>query len=160
MTILRPIEKCQVNLSLFSEDGELDYPGSFITSSGITYLHGRYQPITLSSSYDPVLFEPLIRYCIKISERKIKWGQKKFTIAHDLKNIGGGAWERPGIPSFVISKCTLVGFNVVESDRCDGEISIFSLTFKPGKVTPRDECEPYREPRHLVNNVIPLHKNR
>jgi hypothetical protein len=164
MTILKPVSKAQFSTSLKSTDGKLDYPHCFTGFSGVTYLKGKLEPVTLYSCYDPALFEALILYCLKESGKRFRFGQKKFTITHDLKGINREGfwlpWERPGVPTIVLSGCTLTGFNIVESDRSSGDLSTFSVTFDPGMITISDQKdEPYREPSHLSDSkVVSLHR--
>lgn len=161
---MKPVSKAQFSTSLKSIDGKLDFPHCFTGFSGVTYLKGKLRPVTLYSFYDPALFEPLVLYCLRKSRRKFRFGQKKFTITHDLKRVGKegfwSPWERPGVPTFVLSDCTLTGFNIVESDRNSGDLSTFSVTFNPGKITISDQKdEPYHEPNHLSDKkVVSLHR--
>lgn len=136
MAILRPAMEKQFEVSLESEDGELSFPDSFLTSNGFQlyddifgYTLGQAVPIELTSCFDPEYFRPLIDYILDLRNGKVK--EKLFILTVELKTVGGlrETWQ-----TYKVTGCKLKSFKFLKVDRESVKVADLSLTLEPGTI--------------------------
>lgn len=135
MGIIRPITESQVEISLYKDDGEMDYRSAFITSSSFAAeLKDQkvvYEPITIGSPFDPVYYKDLVNYCITYLGTQ-KGSEDSFTLEASLRGCGAGSmvWGY-----YRATGCKLIGYSLPKFDRESGKVTQFSVTFQPSGVS-------------------------
>lgn len=130
----------QFEVSLESEDGELSFPGSFLTSNGFLLYDdvltnflsenlGATHDVELTSCFDPVHFEPLINYVLDLRNGKVK--PKLFTLTIELKCAWGlgEAWQ-----TYKATGCQLKSFKFLKVDRESVKVADLSLSLELGTI--------------------------
>jgi hypothetical protein len=122
MAILSALWKSQFEVSLESTDGELNYPSSFITTTGfdigIKENYSVFNPIEIATCYDHEYFEDLIGYVLDLSSSRVldsPFKEKRFDLKVLTKNCTG---SRNFGFSYCAHDCYLTGARFLDVDRC------------------------------------------
>jgi hypothetical protein len=135
MAIIRPITESQVEISLYRDDGQMNYPGLFVSSSEVRVsLEGgraAHHPIVIRSAFDPDHYKDLLNYCTDYLGTE-KRQEDSFTLEFRIHRCGG---SREVWGQYQVLGCKLIGYSLPKFNRESGKVAEFDLTFLPSNVT-------------------------